>query len=143
MPRPAMSLAVAGADFPNRKGPGRRFEIAMCSPGEAVELRPEPNNPADPRAIAVYSIRGIQIGYLTAERAPLIGGVLANGHDVRAVFQSSTRAGAILRVGFDGEAPALPPAVDPVETATDGDDGFYPDEEWPDEPWPDTQWTDA
>jgi len=132
MPRPAMSLAVTGADFPNRKGPGRRFEIAMCNPGEAVELRPEPSNPADPRAIAVYSLRGIQIGYLTAERAPLIGGMLANGHDVRAVFQSSTRASAIIRAGFDGEAPALPPVVDREEPAAHGDDGFYPDEEWPD-----------
>jgi hypothetical protein len=132
MPRPAMSLAVAGADFPNRRGSiARRFEIAMCSPGEAVELRPEPNNRADPRAIAVFSIRGIQIGYLTAERAPLIGGMLANGHDAHAIFQAPTRAGAIIRAGFDGEAPALPPAID-LEEPAPADDGFYPDEEWPD-----------
>lgn len=41
----ALSLAVVGADYPNKgKMPGRRFEIALCAPGDPVELRSDPEN---------------------------------------------------------------------------------------------------
>lgn len=59
-----MSLAVVGADYPNARGPTRRFEIVLCVPGETIELRREPKNPADSRAIDVYSLRGVQLGYI-------------------------------------------------------------------------------
>lgn len=103
----ALSLAVVGADHPNKRGPGRRFEIALCAPGEAVALRPEPKNPADPRAIAVHSSRGVQIGYLSAERAPLLGRYLSAGCAVEAVFQHATEYGAVIRVGINGASLAL------------------------------------
>jgi hypothetical protein len=47
-----LSLAVVGIDFPNpdKSRSNRRFEIALCRPGDPVELRPEPKNPADPRS---------------------------------------------------------------------------------------------
>lgn len=131
MPLPDLSLAVVGADYPNRRGPGRRFEIRLCRPGDRVQLVPEPKNPADANAIAVFSERGVQIGYVTAERAPRIGQLIAAGHDVRAVFQSETRYGAVIRVAFDGVDPDLPPDFD---DEPGGDDGFWPDEEWPEEP---------
>ena len=104
----ALSLAVVGADFPNKRGPSRRFELAICQPGEPVELKTEPKNPADPRAVAVFSMRGIQIGYLSAERAPLIGGMIRQGRQIEAVFQSATSFGGYVRCGFDGEPPTLP-----------------------------------
>lgn len=131
MPRPALSLAVVGADFPNRRGPGRRFEIALCTPGEPIHLVPEPKNPADPRAVAVFSPRNIQIGYLTAERCAWIGGMLAQGRELRAVFQGASSFGAWIRVAFDGEEPLLPDPR-PHEHVTDDPD-FWPDYEPPDE----------
>jgi hypothetical protein len=81
-----ISLAVVGVGFDNKSGPPRQFEIAMCSPGEEVQLVPEPRNPADPNAIAVYSARNIQIGYIRAERAPMIGAAMRRGI-VMAIFQ--------------------------------------------------------
>jgi hypothetical protein len=129
-----LSLAVVGADFPNRtkRGPTRRFEILLCSPGEPVHLVPEPKNPADPRAIAVYSCRGVQLGYLTAERCGWIGKMIGEGREVRAIFQRAASYGAVVRAAFDGEGPTLPddPVRQPPES---GDDGFYPDPEYSDD----------
>lgn len=122
-----MSLAVVGADYRNKRGPTRRFEIALCVPGEKVDLRPEPNNPADPRAVAVFSARGVQIGYLTAERCGRIGQLIREGREVAAVFQDKDRFGAWIRCAFDGETPVLPPTRG--EPLPDSD--FYPDEDWP------------
>lgn len=126
---PQLTLAVVGADYPNKKGPGRRFEIAICAPKEPVELRPEPKNPADPLAIAVFSTRGVQLGYLSAERAPRIGQLIRQGVEVTAVFQEATRYGAAIRAAFHGEQPELPSVRDAPAHNTD----FYPDEEWPDD----------
>lgn len=124
-----LSLAVVGVDFPNKaKGPTRRFEIAVCAPGDPVELRREPKNPADPRAIAVYSERGVQMGYISAERAPRIGQLMRQ-HTITAIFQEATRYGAVIRVAFDDDVPILPPSKPQVPSEPD----FYPDETWPDD----------
>lgn len=128
VPLPQQSLAVVGADYPNKRGPGRRFEIALCAPGEPIELRPEPKNPADERAVAVFSCRGIQIGYLSAERCGRIGQLIRQGRAVTAIFQGATRYGAMIRVAFDGDEPALPPARE-----SQPEPEWWPDEEWPDE----------
>lgn len=108
----------------------------MCRPGERVELRHEPKNPADNNAIAVYSARGIQIGYVRAERAPLI--LLAMGRaGVSAIFQSKEKWGAVIRAHLDGSEPTLPVLDDsraydwPPPGSQDAD--WWPDEEWPDE----------
>lgn len=126
-----LSLAVVGVDFANRdkSKSNRRFEIALCAPGEPVELRPEPKNPADPRAVAVFSVRGMQLGYLTAERCGRIGALIREGREVNAVFQAEARHGAWIRVAFDGEVPVVPIAA----PAAAGEPEFYPDEVWPDE----------
>lgn len=104
----AVSLAVVGAPYPNADGSDRRFELALCGPGERVDLRPEPTNKADPRAIAVFSCRGEQIGYLPAERAGWIGGLISSGREWRAVYQARTDFGAWIRLAFDGAEPVLP-----------------------------------
>jgi len=128
-----LSLAVVGAPYGNADGSNRQFEILLCKPGEPVELRPEPRNRHDRHAIAVHSCRGVQIGYVTAERAPLLGALLGRS-EVRAVFQRKATFGAWLRVGFDGESPDLTEAmlVEQGE-AIDMEADFYPDEEWPDD----------
>lgn len=107
-PLPQISLLIVGAEHPNKRGPDRRFEIAICEPGESIELLPEPANPADPQAIAVYSKRGIQIGYVRADQAQLIGGYLSSGRITGVIFQEATLRGCAIRLAFDGEAPALP-----------------------------------
>lgn len=131
-----LSLAVVGADHPNKKGPPRRFAIAMCNPGDAVELRPEPKNPHDPQAIAVYSARGVQIGYVRAERCQLVHTAMRR-KGVKAIFQRPETWGATIRAHLDGTDPVLPEADDsrasdwPPPGSEDAD--WWPDQEWPDE----------
>lgn len=120
---PSLSLAVVGVDFPNKRGPGRRFEVEICRPGEPIELRPEPKNEKDEHAVAVYSCRGIQMGYIKAERAPWIGAMIRQGRPMAVIFQEQTPWGAVIRVAFDGEEPVLP-AARPV---AEPDPDFYPD----------------
>lgn len=124
-----LSLHVVGANHSNADGSNRRFEILLCVPGEPIELLPEPKNPADPSAIAVVSARHIQIGYLTADRAPWIGSMLRNGRELQAVFQEATQPGAAIRIGFDGEVPVLPRCDRKrhAEVTTEEVD-FWPDE---------------
>lgn len=134
---PAMSLAVVGAPFPNADGSDRRFEILLCAPGEAVVLRPEPKNRHDEHAVAVFSCRDVQIGYITAERAPRISRLLRDGRELQAVFQQAADFGAWIRVAFDGEAPVVGDGSGRetvrAEPAQEPEQDFYPDEVWPDE----------
>lgn len=137
MPR-HLSLLVKGVDFanhrPRRHGKiPRRFEIAACLPGEPVALLPEPDNPADPNAIMILSARGVPIGYVAAERAPLIGRHIRQGDDVVAIFQEATRAGAMIRVSLDGSPPALPERAAPEPQSDAGDDHYFNDPVWPDD----------
>lgn len=127
---PAMSLAVVGVRHPNRDKSNRGFEILLCRPGDVIELRPEPKNKHDEHAVAVFSERGVQLGYLTAERAPYIGKIIRQGREVTAVFQQAVPFGAWLRVAFDGEQPVLPP--DRPAPTEDPDSGWFPDEVWDD-----------
>lgn len=135
---PEMSLAVVGAAHPNADGSNRQFEILLCHAGEPVKLVPEPKNAHDRNAVAVYSCRDVQIGYISAERARQFA-VSLSGDLVRAVFQRRANFGAWIRIGFDGRDPYLTSAMlaAPVEQADDPideDQPFYPDEIWPDGP---------
>jgi hypothetical protein len=131
-----MSLAVVGADFLNKRGPTRRFEIRLCKPGEPVKLVPEPKNPADPLAIAVLSCRDIQMGYVRAERAQFIGTAMRRA-GVKAIFQRAEPFGCTIRVSLDGSEPILPPD-DTESHAADWPPPMSDDPEWiPDHLWPD------
>jgi hypothetical protein len=127
--RKPVSLAIVGISYPNKRGPTRLFELKLCAPGELVELRPEPNNPHDEHAIAVFSCRGVQLGYLPSERAVWIGTLTRQGHTMSAIFQGMMDTAGWLRLAFDGEVPTLPPK--PIER--EEHDGLWPDEVWPDE----------
>jgi hypothetical protein len=114
----------------------------LCTPGDPVELRPEPKNPFDANAVAIWSERGVQLGYVSAERAALIGKRMGQD-EVNAVFQGMHGDGAYIRIRFGGGLPTLPdpvpdvpppaqprpmrPAVRPVYDPH----AFYPDEEGP------------
>jgi len=125
---PDTTLAIVGVDFPNKRGPGRRFELEICQPGEPIELRPEPNNPADEHAVAVYSCRGIQLGYIASIRAVRIGQLIRQGVEIVAIFHTHTQRGGLIRVAFDGTTPDLPP-----EFPDDPEPDWWPDEVWPED----------
>lgn len=133
-----LSLAVVGIDFLNENKSNRRMELIWCKPGDPMELRPEPKNKHDPNAVAVYSARGVQVGYLTAERAPLIGARLRNGEECEVIFQDLDTHAAYIRARFGGGSPTLPVsradhfAGDDAGASSPSDDsGFYPDEDGP------------
>uniref|UniRef100_UPI0035CA7C33 HIRAN domain-containing protein n=1 Tax=uncultured Sphingomonas sp. TaxID=158754 RepID=UPI0035CA7C33 len=125
-----LSLAVVGIGYDNdAKSKGdRRFEMMLCKPGDPIELRREPKNKHDRHAVAVFTERNTQLGYLSAERAPWIGGKIAAGEEFVAVFQEPGVTSAVIRVRFGGGAPTLPvPRPKPRATFDD----FHPDPEGP------------
>lgn len=126
-----LSLAIVGIDFPNadRSRSNRRYESLLCVPGEPMTLLPEPRNPHDANAVGVWSSRGVQVGYLTAERAPWIGARLRGGEEVAAVFQGLGDGVAYVRVRFGGGAPTLP---DARAARPEQVDDFHADPEGPD-----------
>jgi hypothetical protein len=132
-----LTLAVVGIDFPNADGSNRRSEAMMTLPGTPVSLVPEPRNSHDANAVAVIGSRGVQIGYLSAERAPYVGGRLRRGEAVTAIFQGMDRGAAFIRVRFGGGIPTLPPSDRPsgptgsFDRAPDDPPPFYPDEDGP------------
>lgn len=101
-----MSLAVVGGLHLNNDGSNRLFEIALCLPGEPVSLVCEPRNLVDPNAVAVFSVRGAQLGYLPAERSGWIGARISQGEDFRAIFQQASSGVAVIQVSFSGAPPA-------------------------------------
>ncbi|GGB21356.1 hypothetical protein GCM10011380_08650 [Sphingomonas metalli] len=110
-----LSLAVVGLDYLNSDKSHRRFEMALCAHGEPVKLIREPKNKADKRAIAVFSVRDIQLGYLTAERAALLAPWMDAGVEHEAAFQAPGRTAAIIRARFGGGQLYVPPERDDVE----------------------------
>lgn len=105
-------LRLVGERFENEDGTSRQEELSRCAAGEAVELVREPNNPRDPSAVAVYSCRRVQLGYIGADRCGWIGSKIDRGFDVRVIIgkvtggkRSGTPLGAILVLNMDGEEP--------------------------------------
>lgn len=105
------SMAVVGIRHLNSNGSNRLSEVLMCCPGEPVELRPELKNPFDHLAIAVFSARGVQLGYLPADRCARMRQIMGQGHEVTAVFQQAGSHNAWIRVAYDGDVPRLPAMV--------------------------------
>lgn len=104
------STAVVGIQYPNVDKSHRRFEASLCKAGDTVHLVLEPRNKYDPRAVAVVSERGVQLGYLGAERCGWIGGRLAAGETCIAIFQALDTYTAMIRLRFGGDRPTLPTA---------------------------------
>jgi hypothetical protein len=127
MPR-QLSVAIVGANYPNADGGNRRSEIAFCDPGEPLTLVPEPKNEHDEHAIAVFSARGFQIGYVSSQRAVYLKKLMRDGHEVEAVFQEIAPYGAIARVGVDC-VPTLPLTPDQDDDEPDPVAQYIPDDE--------------
>lgn len=73
----------------------------------AVELRLRLANWPDDNAAAIASDRGMYLGYVSAERALLIGKRMKESEAV-AVFQAMHGSGAYIRIRFAGGVPAKP-----------------------------------
>lgn len=115
------SLPAIGEQFENEDGTSRQAELALCCPGEEVRLVREPNNPHDAMAVAVFSCRGVKVGYLKRDRAVWIGSKIDRGYDVRAIVERvkgahlpNAQLGLVMRVNMEGDDPDLvisrPPA---------------------------------
>jgi hypothetical protein len=125
--RPAvneLSLTVVGIDHPNADRSNRMFELLQC-------VRPEPKNPFDEHAVAVFSARGRQIGYLRSERAVMIGARLRAGEEYVALFQDLDTHAAHVRVRFGGGVPTLPVERGDHDPRADLGGDFQPDPEGP------------
>jgi hypothetical protein len=131
------TLAIVGIDFPNtdRARTNRRSELMLLEPGDPLTLLPEPTNRFDPRAVAVFSPNGVQVGYVTAERAALVGGRIRAGDEVSAIYQGIVGKAGYARVRFGGGMPTLPPVTFAPDYGNDRNpaesDGFWPDEPEP------------
>lgn len=110
-----LTTSIVGIDFPNEDKikSSRRMEGMLCAPGDVVELRLKPTNPFDNNAVAIFSERGTQLGYVSAERAPLIGDRMKEGEAI-AVFQAMHGSEAYIRIRFGGRVPTLPDPVPDV-----------------------------
>jgi len=72
-----------------------------------VELRLRLVNRRDDNAAAIVSDRGMYLGYVSAERALLIGKRMKESQTV-AVFQAMHGSGADIRIRFAGGVPTQP-----------------------------------
>lgn len=125
-----ITIRIMGADHLNNRGPTRRFGIALCAPGEPIELRAEPENPVDPQAVAIYEKGGIKLGYVPAEKAQWFRSMMSRGIELHAIFQQATDHGGLVRVGFDHQ-PDLPVSREKLINRFDED--FPPDPIWDDD----------
>ena len=112
------SLPACGEMHDNEDGSSRQEELALCQPGEMLQLIREPENEHDNMAVAVMSARGVRVGYLARERARWIGSKMDRGYDVRAIVQRirgvglhGSALGLIMRLSMDpdmADEPELP-----------------------------------
>ena len=112
-------LPACGEWYDNEDGTSRQAELARCVPGDPLKLVREPDNPHDPRAVAVFTLNDIRVGYLRRDRAAWLGSKIDRGYDVRAIVERIKGAmlpdstlGLVIRLNMDGEDPQLGP-IDP------------------------------
>ncbi len=70
--------------------PGRQETVASLVPGQELLLRREPDNPADPQAIALFTQDGAPVGYLRRQIAAAIAPVMDRGQAYRCVVTDVT-----------------------------------------------------
>ena len=84
----------------------RQQEVKRCRPGEPVSLIREPDNPHDPMAVRVDSVRGKPLGYLARDRAAWLGRKMDDGVSIFAEIEHVTgenqpSRGIVLHVRLD------------------------------------------
>lgn len=109
------SLAAVGCWYDNEDGTSRQAELARLTPGEEIALIREPENPHGRNAVAIFSARGIRVGYIGKERSVWIASKIDRDYPVRAIVQRvkgrdlpDATLGLVMRINLDGEMPELP-----------------------------------
>ena len=75
---------------------------ACFDAGRALVLRPEPDNPFDPNAVAVFDADGaVQAGYVTPLHAPVVADLLDDGVPVTTTVVGEIRNARGHRTGID------------------------------------------
>ena len=103
-----LSLPVVGIHYANKDGINRRFAIGRCVPGDPVDLRREMTIKHNELAVAVFTSCGLQMGYLSAERAPWIAAKISADQGWQAVFLGLRPATCWIRIRFGGPHRTLP-----------------------------------
>ena len=93
-------LRLAGWAF--HQGPKRKRPIPV---GEELSLKPEPDNPHDPHAIAVFC-GSAQIGYLPAHAAPDYGTLVGEDRVRATVHSVNETTGEVIALELTTESPA-------------------------------------
>jgi hypothetical protein len=73
---------IAGVSHKNRDGSSRQTIIRRCRIGEPLRFQCEPDNPVDPKAVAILRADGEQVGYLEARAAAELHRELASGEQI-------------------------------------------------------------
>jgi len=108
-------LAGRGERYPNPDGSSRQDELRRCQRGERITLVREPTNEFDPRAVAIYSCRGVQLGYLSADHCGWIGSkidrdeylVQAVVERIKGAHLDGATLGLVILINLDGDPPEL------------------------------------
>lgn len=110
-------LPACGEVYENEDGTSRQAELALLTPGDELHLIREPMNEHDPMAVAIFTSRGVRVGYLARVRAIWIGSKMDRGQPVNAIVERVKGAalpgsplGLVMRLNMDGEEPELPSA---------------------------------
>jgi hypothetical protein len=127
------SLPAVGEWFDNEDGTSRQSELALCQRGEQVHLVREPENPHDRMAVAVFSCRGIRVGYLRRDRAVWIGSKIDRGYDVRAIVERvkgshlpDATLGLVMRVSLDPDVADEPELSELCQNGSGYQSGYRP-----------------
>ena len=107
---------IAGVSYKNRDGSSRQAIIRRCRIGEPLRFQCEPDNPVDPKPVAILRANGEQVGYLEARTASELHREIASGElipcyitDLTGGTRDKPTRGVNIYIG--GEPPPEPSAT--------------------------------
>ncbi|AHE57457.1 HIRAN domain-containing protein [Sphingomonas sanxanigenens] len=108
------SLPAVGEVYDNEDGTSRQDELRLLVPGDVLALVREPDNPHDRMAVAIFTARGVRVGYLRRDRAVWVGSKIDRGYPINVIVErvkgahlQGAKLGLVMRVNMDGEEPEL------------------------------------
>jgi hypothetical protein len=91
---------ASGLTFANPDGSSRQMIAATLAPFEELQLVPEPANPFDSNAIALFTAAGEQVGYLEKRLAGELSRHMAKGTQARCFVRAVRNRGDTMGVSF-------------------------------------------
>ena len=91
---------AAGVTWDNADGSSRQTIARGLSEYDELELRPEPNNPFDKNAIALFTQDGLQVGYLEGRVAGEVTRRMNTGGSARCFVRAVRERGSVCGVSF-------------------------------------------